>query len=78
VDKVTSEIGGTVPEVSVNVVTGDQAEELVRASGDADLLVVGSRGLGGFAQLLMGSVSSKVTHHAACAAAVVPGTRQAS
>jgi nucleotide-binding universal stress UspA family protein len=78
VDKVANEIGGTAPEVTVNVVTGDPAEELVRASRDADLLVVGSRGSGGFAKLLMGSVSSKVTHHAASPVVVVPGTRQAS
>ena len=78
VDKVANEIGGTAPEVTVNAVTGDPAEELVKASRDADLLVVGSRGSGGFAQLLMGSVSSKVTHHAACPVVVVPGTRQAS
>ena len=74
VDKVASEIDGT-PEVTVSVATGDAAEELVRASHDADMLVVGSRGSGGFARLLMGSVSSQVTHHAACPVVVVPGTR---
>ena len=78
VDKVANEIGGTVPEVTVQVVTGDPAEELIKASQGADLLVVGSRGSGGFAKLLMGSVSSKVTHHAASPVVVVPGTRQAS
>ena len=54
---------------------GDPAEELVKASRDADLLVVGSRGSGGFARLLMGSVSSQVTHHAACPVVIIPGSR---
>jgi nucleotide-binding universal stress UspA family protein len=75
VDQVVTETGETAPEVTVTVATGDVAEELVRASRDADLLVVGSRGSGGFAKLLMGSVSSQVTHHSACPVVVVPGTR---
>jgi nucleotide-binding universal stress UspA family protein len=75
VDKVVDETGETAADVRVDVVTGDPAEELVKASRDADLLVVGSRGSGGFARLLMGSVSSKVTHHAACPTVVVPGPR---
>ena len=77
-DKVASEIGETVPEVTVSVATGDAAEELLQASRDADLLVVGSRGSGGFARLLLGSVSSQVTHHAECPVVVIPGTPQAS
>ena len=59
----------------MSVATGDVAEELVRASRDADMLVVGSRGSGGFARLLMGSVSSQVTHHAECPVVVIPGSR---
>ena len=78
VDKAGSEIGGTVSEVTVSVTTGDAAEELVRASRNADLLVVGSRGGGGFAKLLLGSVSSQVMHHAECPVVVIPGTPQAS
>ena len=78
VDKVANDIGETAPEVAIEVVTGDPAEELVRASRDADLLVVGSRGSGGFHRLMMGSVSSKVTHHAACPIMVVPGPGEAS
>ena len=74
-DKVANEIGGTEPEITVSVVTGDPAEELVNASRDADMLVVGSRGSGGFARLLMGSVSSQVTHHAACPVVIIPGGR---
>jgi nucleotide-binding universal stress UspA family protein len=77
VDKVAGEIG-EAPDITVNVGTGDVAEELVNASRDADMLVVGSRGGGGFARLLMGSVSSQVVHHASCPVVVIPGTRQAS
>ena len=69
-EKVASEIG-EAPEMTVSIGTGDAAEELVNASHDADLLVVGSRGEGGFARLLMGSVSSQVVHHAHCPVVVV-------
>jgi nucleotide-binding universal stress UspA family protein len=49
VDKVAGEIG-EAPDITVSVGTGDVAEELVNASRDADMLVVGSRGGGGFAR----------------------------
>ena len=58
--------------VTVRAVHGLPAEELLRASADADMLVVGSRGGGGFARLLLGSVSSQVTHHAHCPVVVIP------
>jgi nucleotide-binding universal stress UspA family protein len=60
------------PSVTVRSVTGLPAEELLHASADADLLVVGSRGAGGFKRLLMGSVSTQVTHHASCPVVVIP------
>ncbi|HEY7049683.1 MAG TPA: universal stress protein [Jatrophihabitantaceae bacterium] len=48
------------------------AEALLDASRDADLLVVGSRGRGGFSELMLGSVSHAVVMHAVCPVVVVP------
>ena len=71
VDDIATGLGGKVPEVTVTVAKGNPAEELVKAARGADMLVVGSRGSGGFGRLLMGSVSSQVTHHAECPVMVV-------
>jgi nucleotide-binding universal stress UspA family protein len=64
--------GSKPPSVSVRAITGLAARVLIDASRDADLIVVGSRGAGGFARLILGSVSSQVIHHAACPVVVVP------
>ena len=57
--------------VERRVVEGSPATVLVDESRNADLLVVGSRGHGGFAGLLLGSVSQQCAHHAACPVAIV-------
>jgi nucleotide-binding universal stress UspA family protein len=64
--------GSRPPSVTVRAVNGLPAEELIKAAADADMLVVGSRGTGGFARLLLGSVSIQVTHHAHCPVVVIP------
>lgn len=72
VDKAAARLGeGRPASVTVRAVSGLPAEALINASAEADLLVVGSRGAGGFARLLMGSVSSQVAYHAVCPVVIV-------
>jgi nucleotide-binding universal stress UspA family protein len=64
-------------EIERCVVEGAPGAVLVAESRGADLLVVGSRGHGGFAQRLLGSVSRQCAHHAECPVVIVrakPGT----
>ncbi len=70
-DLARAESPGLVVETSL--VTGEASVRLVDCSRDAQLLVVGHRGLGGFAGLLLGSVGVAVAAHAACPVAVVRG-----
>ena len=71
--KASSQLGAAKPSsVTVRAISGFPVQELIEASRTADLLVVGSRGAGGFARLMIGSVSSQVVHHARCPVVVVP------
>jgi len=60
------------PAVTVHAMTGLPADELIQASLDAELVVVGSRGAGRLRRLVMGSVSAEVAQHARCPVVVIP------
>jgi len=59
------------PVIRPKVVQGNAAEVLLKASTGADLLVVGSRGHGGFVEALLGSVGQHAVHHATCPVVVI-------
>ncbi|HEX6567920.1 MAG TPA: universal stress protein [Acidimicrobiales bacterium] len=62
------------PEVTVErtAVAGGPASLLLDAAEEADLVVIGRRGLGGFGRLMLGSVSEHVARHARCPVVVLP------
>jgi nucleotide-binding universal stress UspA family protein len=61
-------------DVRASINQGNPAKVLIELSGGADLIVVGSRGHGGFAGMLLGSVSQHLVAHAACPVVVVRTT----
>ncbi len=58
-------------EVSADAVQGPVIPTIVAASAEADILIVGSRGHGGFAELVLGSVSQGAAQHAHCPVTIV-------
>ena len=61
------------PSVSCEgkAVEGHPTAAILKEAEQADMIVVGSRGRGGFANLLLGSVTQQVVHHALCPVVVV-------
>jgi nucleotide-binding universal stress UspA family protein len=70
-ESIVAEVVGDSPPVTSTVESGHAAFVLVNASKRADLLVVGSRGRGGFTGMLLGSVSQHCVQHAQCPVVVV-------
>ncbi len=77
IDKAVAEVADLAPGVEIRtvIVEGNPARALLDAAKDADLLVVGSRGHGGFTEALLGSVSQHCVHHADCPVVVIRGPR---
>lgn len=75
VEDAAASVAGSGVQVMTQVEVGDPASVLTELSAQADLVVIGSRGGGGFADRLLGSVSSSVPAHAKCPVVVVPPHR---
>jgi nucleotide-binding universal stress UspA family protein len=75
VDEALRRVGGDSLEgleIERSVVEGPPAQGLITSARDAELLVVGSRGRGGFLGLLLGSVSQQCAHHPPCPVVILP------
>jgi nucleotide-binding universal stress UspA family protein len=72
-EQLTADLDARKPAVDVrtSMQKGNPAKVLIELSGGVDLLVVGSRGHGGFAGMLLGSVSQHLVAHAACPVVVI-------
>jgi len=70
---IKAKLGDAAPEsVTVKALIGQPAEQMLEAAKEADHLILGRRGTGGFNRLTLGSVSSQVAHHADCPVTIVP------
>jgi nucleotide-binding universal stress UspA family protein len=78
VRRALDEVGDLVADADLDTVVreGSPPEVLLEEAQDADLLVLGTRGLGGFRGLLLGSVSQQCAHHASCPLVIVPHARE--
>jgi nucleotide-binding universal stress UspA family protein len=77
---ITEAIGDAVAaastvQIDTTIRQGNPAQVLLDAASGADLLVVGSRGHGGFASALLGSVSQHCVHHARCPVVIIRGPK---
>jgi nucleotide-binding universal stress UspA family protein len=72
-ERAAGQLDDKITRVTRSTPTGDPAEEIVAAAQnfDTDLVVVGARGVGGVARVLLGSVSERVLHHARCPVLIV-------
>ncbi len=72
-EALTAEVAGDFPEVELaqKVTAGHPAEELIKLSTNASMLVVGAQGHGGFMGMMLGSTSKHVLSHSACTVVVV-------
>jgi len=71
IDEVLAEVDSEGVEIRRRMVRGRAADTLIAESDNASMLVVGSRGRGGFRGLLLGSVSQQITHHGSCPVVIV-------
>ncbi len=76
-DEAIAAVADLAPGVDIRpvVVEDNPAQALLDAAKGADLLVVGSRGHGGFTEALLGSVGQHCVHHAECPVVVLRGAR---
>jgi nucleotide-binding universal stress UspA family protein len=76
-DEAIAEVADLAPDVEIRpvIVEDNPAQALLDNAKDAGLLVVGSRGHGGFAAALLGSVGQHCVHHANCPVVVIRGAR---
>jgi nucleotide-binding universal stress UspA family protein len=70
-EKVLATLTDRPESVTVHAVHGFPVEEILKAGEDAELIVVGSRGAGGFARMTIGSVAYQVSEHAPCPVTIV-------
>lgn len=71
IDEVLADLGACEVEIHRIIKRGRAADILIEEAKGADMLVVGSRGRGGFRGLLLGSVSQRIAHHGDCPVVIV-------